>query len=1018
MRPRRATAAAAVVGSLAALAPPPGSAAAAAPRGGGSRETPLLRGARAGRRPSLRHDRDREVRGSHFGGALTPLWRFPTAMDVIATPALYGDDVFIFGTDGRKGANTSNITSLFPPDIPDQDATVNWYYSWPHWRQGRLDEMSPIIQPLSGGDAVLYVVQDDPPVLYAIDAIAPRQHQPLWTYNFSVPTGEYVDIDAASPVVAGGKIFASTTGTGHSGLYVLDSADRGKLLASVEGTAELGERVSAPAVGGQANALRVYVTGRQINSTKKGWLQAFTSSGTRQFRAEVAHGVPIPGAPAVSTELEHLYVSTCKMRAIPRVIWTCAVSAFSLANGTEVWTRDIGEVPPPRKAEDDAGQISTPVITGDPYSSVSGMVFVAVSQGGGCILSLSAETGQVIWNYTVGAANEVSHSVPVVFGELVLVTRANPLSEYLIVLDALNGKELYTAMVANGVSPHGCQETTHPHIDCGGCYDREKRDRCPPSAPSVDDFGNVYVGSLDGSVFAFQLPSSDSSDPRYAPQYVAYMAVGGGIVIVIGVLAFRTCPRKRPRYDSLPRSGDSNLHSPSPSSRASVGPGTAQPPPGVAGVGYGSAQRYRVVQKLGSGAYGVVYLVRRVTDGERFAMKYIPCESAEDREEALNEWQTVSRLPPHPNLIRVLSTFMNWHEEAALSCSPSVAPAGSCQADEQHELPADATTDGLLEGALSARGMNSPGYVCIVMPFMQEGDLRGYIMSYRGGVIPEKVILSYTGQIASLLSVIHARSLLHRDLKPENILLADEAKRVVVTDFGLARQMTNISYCRSHAGSLAFIAPETWERQYSTEVDVWALGCIAYAMATLRVERHNVRCLWREATDPQFRAGIVAEVRERGYGSETEALICAALSPSRKQRPGAPTIVQALYKHIPAGSREACGVASDEADRAAARKQLFDSLAAAAPSGKVSPTAVLPLSAAAVGATCSPRCGSERSPDSNPTAHGTGSRCSQEAPSGPPQQQCAEDPSPSAPSSRHASIDAWPPPAAAVDFMS
>jgi serine/threonine protein kinase len=71
----------------------------------------------------------------------------------------------------------------------------------------------------------------------------------------------------------------------------------------------------------------------------------------------------------------------------------------------------------------------------------------------------------------------------------------------------------------------------------------------------------------------------------------------------------------------------------------------------------------------------------------------------------------------------------------------------------------------------------------------------------------------------------------HRDLKPENLLL-DENNNIKLIDFGLSNSMKDSMTLKTACGSPNYAAPEIISgRSYGgTEVDVWSMGVILYAM--------------------------------------------------------------------------------------------------------------------------------------------------------------------------------------------
>eukprot|EP00755_Sulcionema_specki_P009563 Sspe_Gene.44037::Locus_21566_Transcript_1_1_Confidence_1.000_Length_3109::g.44037::m.44037 len=282
-------------------------------------------------------------------------------------------------------------------------------------------------------------------------------------------------------------------------------------------------------------------------------------------------------------------------------------------------------------------------------------------------------------------------------------------------------------------------------------------------------------------------------------------------------------------------------------------------------------KRYQVVSKLGSGSYGVVFLVKRKRDGELFAMKYLSCDSDEAQERALLEFRTMRSVQGHPNMIRVQETFMSWMDSGRDPPLSSPSERGS--------------SDGLLD---DIKKFDNPRYVCIVMPFYKQGDLKSYVLQSEEA-IPEEIILMYVGQLCSLLHYLHDRDppLIHRDLKPENILIADDLQSIVVTDFGLAKFM-HLEYCATRAGTLSYMAPECWSHHYGKEADMWAVGCILYAVATRRVEPHTMRVMFSDALKADgFQEEVAEELQDYGYSVVLAKLTAALLEPDYHRRPSA-----------------------------------------------------------------------------------------------------------------------------------
>jgi formylglycine-generating enzyme required for sulfatase activity len=101
--------------------------------------------------------------------------------------------------------------------------------------------------------------------------------------------------------------------------------------------------------------------------------------------------------------------------------------------------------------------------------------------------------------------------------------------------------------------------------------------------------------------------------------------------------------------------------------------------------------------------------------------------------------------------------------------------------------------------------------------------------------LPQTEALSYIQQVGAALSVVHSKGMLHRDVKPQNILRETQTNRVVLIDFGLAREF-DLAKIRSMTNSktIGYAPPEQYERQgnFTHALDVYALAATLYTLLT------------------------------------------------------------------------------------------------------------------------------------------------------------------------------------------
>jgi eukaryotic-like serine/threonine-protein kinase len=116
----------------------------------------------------------------------------------------------------------------------------------------------------------------------------------------------------------------------------------------------------------------------------------------------------------------------------------------------------------------------------------------------------------------------------------------------------------------------------------------------------------------------------------------------------------------------------------------------------------------------------------------------------------------------------------------------------------------------------------------IVMPYLEGGTLHHYASKHQLQLVE---ILSVAKQIANGLAAAHGRGLVHRDVKPSNVLLQKGLSEVVLSDFGLARDLHDQSKTQSMmlAGTPQFMSPEqVLGNAIDTRSDLFSFGSLLY----------------------------------------------------------------------------------------------------------------------------------------------------------------------------------------------
>jgi serine/threonine protein kinase len=115
------------------------------------------------------------------------------------------------------------------------------------------------------------------------------------------------------------------------------------------------------------------------------------------------------------------------------------------------------------------------------------------------------------------------------------------------------------------------------------------------------------------------------------------------------------------------------------------------------------------------------------------------------------------------------------------------------------------------------------------MEFCSDGELFDYIVKNKR--LSEDECCYFFYQIVNGIEIIHKKGYAHRDIKPENLLLAGN-KILKIIDFGLSNSFRH-KLLETPCGSPSYASPEMVAGNYydGFKVDIWAMGCVLFAMA-------------------------------------------------------------------------------------------------------------------------------------------------------------------------------------------
>lgn len=123
-----------------------------------------------------------------------------------------------------------------------------------------------------------------------------------------------------------------------------------------------------------------------------------------------------------------------------------------------------------------------------------------------------------------------------------------------------------------------------------------------------------------------------------------------------------------------------------------------------------------------------------------------------------------------------------------------------------------------------------------VMPLIQGQTLRARLD--HEGRLPVGEVRRILAETARALDLAHAAGLVHRDIKPDNILLEGDERRVVLTDFGIAKSLdqaadgTSLTTTGLVIGTPDYMSPEqaSGSGELDARSDLYSLGVVAFQM--------------------------------------------------------------------------------------------------------------------------------------------------------------------------------------------
>ncbi len=204
---------------------------------------------------------------------------------------------------------------------------------------------------------------------------------------------------------------------------------------------------------------------------------------------------------------------------------------------------------------------------------------------------------------------------------------------------------------------------------------------------------------------------------------------------------------------------------------------------------------YKILEKLGEGGMGVVYLAEDTKLKRNVAIKFLPKHIAANTEERKRfevEAQAAASLN-HPNIATI----------------HAIEQSDDSHGDKQSFL---------------------------VMEFV-EGKTIKKLIEEDGKSFTIKKVLEIATQVCEGLDAAHEKGIVHRDIKSDNIMLTPKGQ-VKIMDFGLAKVKggKGLTAVGSTVGTAAYMSPEQAQgEEVDNRSDIFSFGAVLYEMLTTRL---------------------------------------------------------------------------------------------------------------------------------------------------------------------------------------
>lgn len=187
--------------------------------------------------------------------------------------------------------------------------------------------------------------------------------------------------------------------------------------------------------------------------------------------------------------------------------------------------------------------------------------------------------------------------------------------------------------------------------------------------------------------------------------------------------------------------------------------------------------KYQIIQSLGSGGFGVVFLAKDTWLNIEVAIK-VPHKQSLEMFKLLKEPRLQAALN-HPNIVRMIA------------------------AEREQKV------------------------FFMVMEYVKGETLEKILDRER--VLDIVTTIYYIAQISGAVDHAHKNKIVHRDLRPSNIIIS-EKDELKITDFGTSAWLNTVPYASTRIGSPPYMAPEQFLGKATFRSDIYSIGCVFYEL--------------------------------------------------------------------------------------------------------------------------------------------------------------------------------------------